>query len=407
MVMISDLSDDLLIKVLSFLTTKVAVSTSILSKQWRFLWRWLPKLEYNEYDDLTGGPMCSWWGSMRYEECFDKNLPLHRAPVIESLRLRFYYDRFGQPETIKRWVGIAVSRFVRELSIVYLDGKTHNFISLPSSLYSCSSLMTLKLEWKSILVDVPRIVCLPSLKTLQLRFVTYLDDSLGLLLSQCPVLEDLCIAVYRSDSNNERAIVVNVPSLQRLSLEIDSDCSSDGYVIVTPCLKYLKIEDYRDYPSYLIEPMPKLEEADIDVVQDIDKILESITSVRRLSLRPWFNSAEEYEYRAGIVFTRLEHLELGIHSNDWSKLLIWLLGSSPKLQGLYLYVEWWSLDSDPLDWKNKQSSIPELVLTSLETFELKGMGTQEERDFLTILFKHASCLKSTSITGHDATQFGV
>ncbi|CAA7024545.1 unnamed protein product [Microthlaspi erraticum] len=265
--------------------------------------------------------------------------------------------------------------------------------------------MTLKLEGNNILVDVPQVVCLPSLKTLQLLRVTYLnEDSLRLLLSSCPVLEDLCIKLERDD--NKSVIVVNVPSLQRLTLLIGSGCSSDGYSIVSPCLKYLKIVDYRCMPSYLIEPMPKLEEADIEVRKGIEKILESITSVRRLSLRSWFSSAEESVYRAGIVFSQLEHLMLCIHSKYWSKLLIWLLRNSPKLRVLNVYVIRGSLEYDPVDWKNIESSIPECFLRSLETFEFEGMGTQEERDFWRIFFKHASCLKSTSINGH-ATQFGV
>ncbi|KAF2590229.1 hypothetical protein F2Q70_00041837 [Brassica cretica] len=46
---ISGLSDELLVKILSFLPTEDAVSTSVLSKQWRFLWMRLPKLEYHDY----------------------------------------------------------------------------------------------------------------------------------------------------------------------------------------------------------------------------------------------------------------------------------------------------------------------------------------------------------------------
>ncbi|CAA7047969.1 unnamed protein product [Microthlaspi erraticum] len=246
MVRISDLSDDLLIKVLSFLPTKVVVSTSILSKQWEFLWMWLPKLKYCDYD-ITG-PLSS------YRDFIDQKLPLHRSPVIESLILSFRQNTLPHPERFKQWVEIAVFRFLRELTVDYYCflGEPRDVLSLPSSLYTCNSLMTLKLQGNNILVDVPQVVCLPSLKTLKLQRVAYSnEDSLRLLLSHCPVLEDLLIV---------RA--------------------------VTPSLKYFKIVDHSLLKySYLIEPMPELEEADIEVIKGIEKVLKSVTSVRRLTLR--------------------------------------------------------------------------------------------------------------------------
>ncbi|CAA7047964.1 unnamed protein product [Microthlaspi erraticum] len=338
MVRIGDLSDELLVKILTFLPTKAAISTSILSKKWEFLWMWLPKLEYSDY------------------------------------RI-----------------------------------KAEPHVSLPRSLYTCSSLTTLKLQGKSILVDVPPTVCLPSLKTLELQCVTYVnEDSLHLLISKCPVLEDLVI----KEGGNVRAIVVKAPSLQRLVLVIGERCSSDGFVIVTPSLKYFKVEDKRDNPSCLIEPMPKLEEADIDVLLDIEKILKSVKSAKRLSLRPMFYSAEESMYGAGIVFSQLEHLKICIFSKNWSKMLLWLLRNSPKLRVLNLYV-----DRDPyfdphetvkLKKKrtNKRSSVPQCLLSSLGTFEFVGfMGRQEEREFVSFVLEHASCLKSTSIIDRS-TQLG-
>ncbi|XVF41190.1 hypothetical protein PTKIN_Ptkin01aG0260200 [Pterospermum kingtungense] len=48
-VRISNLDDDLLHKILSFLDTKYAVQTCVLSKRWNFLCRTLPYLHFNMF----------------------------------------------------------------------------------------------------------------------------------------------------------------------------------------------------------------------------------------------------------------------------------------------------------------------------------------------------------------------
>ena len=39
------------------------------------------------------------------------------------------------------------------------------------------------------------------------------------------------------------------------------------------------------------------------------------------------------------VFNQLEHVKLSFYSDDWSKLLVWLLRNSPKLRELNIYVD--------------------------------------------------------------------
>ncbi|XP_024014449.1 FBD-associated F-box protein At4g10400 [Eutrema salsugineum] len=233
---ISELSDELLIKILSFLPTKDAVSTSILSKQWEFLWMWLPKLEYTSRYYLES--------TCERLKCFlDRNLPLHRAPVIESFHLEFGAKQF-KPEDIKLWVLTAVSRNVRELEIsqIYSLSLPNNIF--PSSLYTCKTLVTLKLNG-DILMDVPRMVCLPCLITLRLVRVTYLnEDSLQRLLSNCSVLKDL--SVERGLFDNWRKFIAIVPSLKRLNFRTAHDL--DEIVIKTPSLKYL---DFTYYSSMI------------------------------------------------------------------------------------------------------------------------------------------------------------
>ncbi|CAH2070247.1 unnamed protein product, partial [Thlaspi arvense] len=383
---INELSDHLLVKILSFVPTKVSVSTSILSKRWEFLWMWVPKLEYIDYEDVTDFSQSHYedphyedvidfsqshyedvTGSsqpsiLRYRDFINQNLPLHKAPIIESLRLRFLSALFRHAD-LNLWVEIAVSRCVRELELC-ID---HDSV-LPNSLYTCKSLVTLKLQGKNVLVDVPGTVCLPSLKTLELKRVAYFnEDSLRLLLSCCPVLEDLVI--FRDDEpDNLKVLVVTVPSLQRLW--IINSCSSGDCVIDTPSLKYFEVEDHRDSFSYSIKHMTKLEEAYISVKKAM--------------------------YHAGIVFDQLEHLKLSVMKNDWSKLLFRLLNDSPKLQVLSLSVFGFFVDQEQISWSIEQSSIPKCLLKSFETFEFRGYykGGLEERDILSFLFKHDVMFRS-------------
>ncbi|KAF8113494.1 hypothetical protein N665_0049s0010 [Sinapis alba] len=256
-----------------------------------------------------------------------------RAPIIESLRLKFCLGSL-QPEEIKLCVSIAVSRCLRVLSI------------------SCFPTTNLIVHFQ-ILVDVPPTDCLPCLKTLQLLYVTHFsEDSLRLLLSYCPVLENLIIERDTTE-DNVKGLVVAVPSLKRLSLRIGFECSCDVYVIDTPSLKYFKVEDYRESFSYLIKHIPKLEEADITV----RKIF------KRLSLQVLFYNEEESDYGAGIIFNQLEHLKLSICSNYWSKLIIRFLKDSPNLRVLNLKVAYPPYgEYKQINWDDEWRLLPNCLL---------------------------------------------
>ncbi|KAL9286241.1 F-box protein [Arabidopsis thaliana] len=251
------LPDEVLVKILSFVPTKVAVSTSILSKRWEFLWMWLTKLDFG--DKHYSESEC------KRLQCFlDRNLPLHRAPVIESFRLVLSDSHF-KPEDVRMWVVVAVSRYIRELEICssYFPEKQN---ILPSSLYTCKSLVILKLDG-GILLDVPRMVCLPSLKTLELKGVSYFKQgSLQRLLSNCPVLEDLFVLLLRCDDIGMFTVIV--PSLQHTPLE------------------YFKLVDRNyDRHPYMIENMPKLTSAYVEVISaDLKSLVGSITSVKYLTI---------------------------------------------------------------------------------------------------------------------------
>ncbi|ESQ33566.1 hypothetical protein EUTSA_v10009959mg, partial [Eutrema salsugineum] len=228
MVRICDFPDDLLLKILSFLPTQVAASTSVLSKRWEFLWMLLPKLEYIDRNYLSVSD-CE---SLRL--CLD--LP-YASPQIK-------------PEDIKRF-------------------------------YTCKSIVVLKLGYLR-LMDVPSTACLPSLKTLTLNVRYDNEESLQRLLSICPVLEELNIG--NMDDLQEFSVIV--PTLRRLSLLISNYSLLNGYVIDTPSLEYFRLEDRIDTAHKpKIRSMPNLKEAYVEVVSfDLKSLIRSITSVKRLTL---------------------------------------------------------------------------------------------------------------------------
>lgn len=273
--MISLLPDDFLLQILSLLPTKDVLSTSVLSKRWRYLWKLVHRLEYTHCDRNADDG--------RFVRFVDRSLLLSTAPVLESLQ--FNIRRKCSDVDIGFWIGTAVERGLRELSFDYWP---HNTIinepsKLPQSLFTCGSLVVLKLDNVS-LVDVTFPVCFHLLKILHLICVIYLDDETPQkLLSSCKILQDL--VVHRVKNDNVTIFSIMVPSLQKLDYNARF-ATHDGvseFVMNAPSLKFLQINDCGN--ECMVEKMPELVSANLEAIYwNTDNILSSFTSLKRLSL---------------------------------------------------------------------------------------------------------------------------
>ncbi|BAB01185.1 unnamed protein product [Arabidopsis thaliana] len=357
------------------LPVKDVVTTSVLSKPWRSLWKLVPTLKFdyenNQSEDET------------YSEIVCRLLLSNKAPFLESLHLGF---RFGECRSVEvgMWIGIAYARHVRDL-VLHVESVKGSFI-FPTGLYNCETLESLTLRsW--VLVDVPSPACLKSLRTLRLENVDYkYDDSVYNLLSGCPNLENL--VVYRGNLLEVETFTIAVPSLQRLTIYDDNDgeyCT--GYVINAPSLKYLKIDGFKALESCLIENAPELVEATIMNVSKIinEKLLETLTSVKRLSLA-------------------LSPLELKFSCNnysEWWNLLVLMLDSSPKLQVLKLIGKLSGENNHlaSMNW-DQPKNIPGCLLFNLETFMWKGCKRigEDEKEVAKYILRNTNRLKRATFT---------
>ncbi|KAG2248036.1 hypothetical protein Bca52824_087664 [Brassica carinata] len=157
-------------------------------------------------------------------------MPQHRAPVIESLRLNFSYGYKGSTrEDIRMWVAIAVTRFLRELSLDLYPNFESQTTKLPSSLYTCKSLVILKLE-----------------EGFSLMCYLRRSKSLHRLLSSCPVLEDLFVKHNGCESEHLETFSVIVPSLQRLTLKMCRGSFSKRFLEHPPLFFFIVQALYRE-----------------------------------------------------------------------------------------------------------------------------------------------------------------
>lgn len=190
----TQLTDDLLIKILSFVPIKDAVTTSLLSKRWLSLWTLLPRLNFEDrwVDDHHSDRILRTLSS----DFIFATLLLHKAPVLESFILHKHFACSALQ--IEFWVRFAVDRFVRCLKIDFSYLDYHCLIRLPSILFRCETLETLKLINVTFL-EVPSRVSFHSLKKLMLMSLRYPDEeSFIRLISASPVLEDLWVDVVRT-----------------------------------------------------------------------------------------------------------------------------------------------------------------------------------------------------------------
>ncbi|CAL9248523.1 unnamed protein product [Arabidopsis halleri] len=384
---ISDLPEALLLQILSLLPVKDVVATSVLSKPWRSLWKLVPKLKFDYENNQSEHET--------YSEIVCRLLLSNKAPVLESLHLDFKVGKCRAVD-VGMWIGIAYARHVRDLVLHVISEK--GSFKFPTSLYNCETLESLTLRsW--VLVDVPSQVCLKSLKTLHLDSVDYKDDeTFRNLLSGCQNLENLVLYRHMPDIET---FTIAVPSLQRLTIFDENDAQGyGGYVINAPSLKYLKIDGFKALEFCFIENAPELVEATIIDVSKIinEKLLESLTSVKRLSLAL---SPLEIKFPTGSIFYQLVSLELYTDKEEWWNLLVLMLDSSPKLQVLKLIGQWYGV-KNPLAIRNwdQPKNVPGCLLFHLETFMWRGCERlgEDEKEVAKYIIRNTNSLKRATFS---------
>ncbi|XVF78329.1 hypothetical protein PTKIN_Ptkin14bG0123500 [Pterospermum kingtungense] len=382
---ISNLPEALILQILSFLPTKQAVATSVLSKRWVRLWTSVPTLH------LQDSSIC------RIDEQAKKTfvhivyrvLLLNKAGFVEKLRLHCNSD-YGQL-CINTWICSAMERGLQQVDISFSEANLE-LKKLPSGLFLMKTLKILKLHSK-IMVDVPVSVCLPSLKILHLLRVSYANvKSVSCLISGCLNLEEL-----RIDANiyPENMVHFNIcsPTLNSLSLTLRSSSNlqylEKSVEINTPSLKYLNLSFSGEH-RYIVKTFPSLVDANISIPDsyETDQI-RVLNGVKCLKLH---GNLEHFALPRSIPsFVNLTQLEL--HGKINLVVASLFLQNSPRLKTLAVH--------DKAHDRLKPWELPKLVpiclLTSLTRACFKFEGLEGELEMVEYILMNARVLRTMEI----------
>ncbi|XP_061371740.1 putative F-box/FBD/LRR-repeat protein At1g78760 isoform X2 [Gastrolobium bilobum] len=175
---LSDLPDCVLIYLMSFLPTKYAIQTCMLSKRWKGLWKRLPTLIL---DDVH-------FSSMTFFTKFVPKVLSFRDDSVPLHHLEFNYNGRVRPHLLKRVSRYALSHDIQQLKLTY-----NCDLDLPPSLFLCQTLTSLDLTVTYRSQLFPKSLNLTALTSLSLYNFTFGDSELVEPFSSCIKLKTLVI----------------------------------------------------------------------------------------------------------------------------------------------------------------------------------------------------------------------
>ncbi|PWA99333.1 F-box domain, Leucine-rich repeat domain, L domain-like protein [Artemisia annua] len=232
---LSNLPDDLIHKILSFVGIKLAVQTSALSSRWRFLWMTLPCLNFSSSDFNR---------KANFAKCVTHVLSRHNNQIeVTSAKLSFH-GKVNQP-FVRRFLDYAISHNVQQLAVSCLYD--YGGIPFPLYLFSSQSLKHLTIAGDSL--NSVRVIStweLTTLTTLHLEYITLNDvvtDKCTGIFSKCANLKKLVLKQCSMDTSN--GVDICHPGLSNLTLEFGG-LFKNVLNVVTPQLKNLTIRCWQE-----------------------------------------------------------------------------------------------------------------------------------------------------------------
>ncbi|CAA7031936.1 unnamed protein product [Microthlaspi erraticum] len=345
--LISSLPDEVLGKILSLIPTKLAVSTSVLSKRWRNLLFLVDNFDLE--DSATS--------SDAFSDFMEKTVALFNTLPIKRLSVNGNY----KTSLVNRWIHTALQRGCLELNLQCKYGH-----SMDIKILSGNKLVKLTLsDGIELEGDVPHegTVYFPALRTLSLGALVADPELYTWLISGCPMLEELFIRDGGDDWRPTWTRSVSSESIKRLTICFhvpdDTWAYQEHVLIKTPSLVCL---DYSALVSqgYYIDDMEALVEARLDlrlwesttiydyevegdsehvfdhVFGNVTILVVGIRNVKTLHLSAYSIEALHFCCDSMPVFNGLRHLSIESDKEQGWQSLPYLLENSPNLQTLVI-----------------------------------------------------------------------
>ncbi|ESQ52995.1 hypothetical protein EUTSA_v10016687mg [Eutrema salsugineum] len=314
---ISRLPDEFLGRILSFLSTKEAASTSVLSKRWRNVFVLVSNIDIDDRQSVRKTTRRNRSDTPKNFMAFvDRLLNLQGDSSIKKLTLKSHVGvRGGTDSTrIRSWILNVLERGVVDLDLfISSKGKSS---PVPSLIFKCKTLVKLRLA-RGFTIKLPPDVSLPMLSKLYLDSVDFDGDGdnvVGTLLSRCPVLEELVVEEQRRVKWNGS---VYSPSLKRLHIRSDHS--------LTTRLN-LRMDEIR---------MQGVRHGSVGFIPaNIINLINGIKNVRVLHLSSGTLELLYFSCQEMPLFDSLVSLSIGSDKEKGWQMLPLLIKSSPNLETL-------------------------------------------------------------------------
>ncbi|KAL8058560.1 hypothetical protein ABFS82_03G025400 [Erythranthe guttata] len=252
---IDRLPDELLISIVSRLPVIEAERTNLLFRRWRYFWMFSSILDFDASRVLF--KLDQERTSLKAERTkfvrwVNRVVSLHSGEAIQEFRISFDLDK-SAADDIYKWL-----KFAFEKKLTGLSDAQYTFPNMYDSV-ECSRILPLGIS------------CCESLVKLSLVEVEVTEETLNFFVSNCPLLEELCI-IY---SSYLKKLTISSPLIRLRRLEIATTGACKSVEICAPNLRLfafcgfyrIPIALKNDYVLAKCPDLPKLKKLVLDIMR--------------------------------------------------------------------------------------------------------------------------------------------